>query len=788
MFGTNARRFLLTVVSATVIAIGAAGAFATSPAKAAVSAIYPLANAGSAVTHYDSCTGVPGLGTTEAAWHFVATPKSQTDFIHITLFLNGTPPLVIPDNTWIEHPQTGDAYVKVPAGYEFADLLDGIFVVSGFTDRTQVVLSHTCGDDGSGGPGVLTAAKTAIPTFTRTYGWTLDKSVDTTRVNTPEGTAAVFNYTIDVTRDAGTDSGWKVGGIITVTNASASPLTVTLVDDVLDETRDACVVVGSPLTVPAGTLAAPGTATTAYECTYAAAPVAVDQVNQISATAIIDGVEETVRGLQAFSWPTVPTTETNACVEVTDDKTGTTAISLGNLCDTAKLKYQLKLDGVAGTCKDYTNHASLLQLPDVKDEVTVKVCVGKDLTVSKDASPSYTRTYNWDLNKAVDKTEVKQAGGTVTFNYSVLAAQLGFTDSNVKATGAITVTNPNDWEAITLTGLTDAVDNGATSCTLDAAAPSVVPASSSVNATYTCTYSTKPADGKNTATATWDKAAAFTPNGSATGVADVKFGAPTSMVNKTVTVTDTFDGGAPTILGTLTASDTTPYTSQTYNYPRTVTVTYGCRSYPNTAVVANGTTVLDQDSKTVRVCGPVLTGAKTIGFWQNKNGQAIITGGTSTLNVCNSGTWLRSFEPFKDLSATATCSQVGTYATNVIKAANAAGPSMNAMLKAQMLATALDVYFSDPALGGNKIGAPGPLGGVAIDLTKVCTDVGACLTYQNTSAAFGGAPSLTVSQLLAYGASQSNVGGSMWYSNVKSMQELAKNTFDAINNQKVFAA
>ena len=46
---------------------------------------------------------------------------------------------------------------------------------------------------------------------------------------------------------------------------------------------------------------------------------------------------------------------------------------------------------------------------------------------------------------------------------------------------------------------------------------------------------------------------------------------------------------------------------------------------------------------------------------------------------------------------------MATYVTNVIKAANASGAAMNAMLKAQMLATALDVYFSDPALGGNKI-------------------------------------------------------------------------------------
>jgi len=119
---------------------------------------------------------------------------------------------------------------------------------------------------------------------------------------------------------------------------------------------------------------------------------------------------------------------------------------------------------------------------------------------------------------------------------------------------------------------------------------------------------------------------------------------------------------------------------------------------------------------------------------------------------------------------------------------------MNAMLKAQMLATALDVYFSDPALGGNKINAPAPIGGVSIDLTMICKMIdgsggtATCSgTYQNTSSAFGGASSLTVSQILAYAASQSNVGGSVWYSQVKATQELAKNTFDTINNQVAFA-
>src|SRR5207247_5983882 len=136
----------------------------------------------------------------------------------------------------------------------------------------------------------------------------------------------------------------------------------------------------------------------------------------------------------------------------------------------------------------------------------------------------------------------------------------------------------------------------------------------------------------------------------------------------------------------------------------------------------------------------------TMGYWQNKNGKGIIGTNCQSLK-----TWLNTYSPFADLTAT-TCSGVQTYVTNIIKAANASGASMNAMLKAQMLATALDVYFSDAALGGNKIGAPNPIGGDKIDLTQVCKMIdsssgsGTCSgTYQNSSTAFGPANCLTVS-------------------------------------------
>ena len=104
---------------------------------------------------------------------------------------------------------------------------------------------------------------------------------------------------------------------------------------------------------------------------------------------------------------------------------------------------------------------------------------------------------------------------------------------------------------------------------------------------------------------------------------------------------------------------------------------------------------------------------------------------------------------------------------------------MNPMLKAQMLATTLNVYFSTPGLGGNKINAPTPLGAVKVDLTKI--------NGTNTGSAFGGSTCLSVNDLLTYAAGQSSSGGATWYGQVKATQELAKNTFDAINNAAAFA-
>jgi len=484
-------------------------------------------------------------------------------------------------------------------------------------------------------------------------------------------------------------------------------------------------------------------------------------------------------------------------VSVTDTLGGTLGTVSYTDASPKDLTYSHTFSGdPAGTCTTHDNTATFTTIDTGtrgSASQSVQVCVGADLTVSKDASPSFTRTYKWGIGKSVDKTLIEQAGGgTASATYTVIVKETGFTDSGWQVNGNITIANPNDWEAVTA-NVTDAIDNKG-NCTVTGGTSVSIPASGGKSFPYTCTYSSAPSptSGTNTATAAWNPTLAFTPDGSATGTAPYAFGAPASTVNKTITVTDTFNGGAPATLGTLTATDATPFTSHTYTYSRSLNVpTSNCVNYPNTAKI---TETGRYAKASVEVCGPAKTGALTMGYWQNKNGQAIITGGASTGGVCNSGTWLRNYAPFQDLSATANCAAVATYVTNIIKAANAGGATMNAMLKAQMLATALDVYFSDTSLGGNKISAPAPIGGVKIDLTKICkmidssSGTGTCSgSYENASSAFGGATSLTVNQMLTYAASQSNAGGSAWYGNVKATQQLAKDAFDAINNQVAFS-
>ena len=407
------------------------------------------------------------------------------------------------------------------------------------------------------------------------------------------------------------------------------------------------------------------------------------------------------------------------------------------------------------------------------------------VTAVKTAVPN--AAYTWGITKAVDKTLVKQVGGSATFNYTVnvshdggvwtLAGTITINSSFIfDITGVKVVDAPGHLGTCTIT---PPAGNGTNDSDGNVVGLTIPHQTVAMQLPYTCTFD--PAN-VNATTTGKNEVSVQLADGTEIAFDEEDYTFVGNVKDDCVAVTDSYGGS----LGLACVGDANP---TSFTYSRTVNVPqFGCQTYNNTAMFTTNTTgTTGSASKQVQVCGPVQTGALTMGFWQNNNGQNIIKGGASTSNVCNSGTWLRQYAPFQDLSATATCTQVATYVYNVIKAAacTSSSSTCNAMLKAQMLATALDVYFSNPALGGNKISAPAPIGGVSVDLTKICTNIPTCSSFEDDSGVFG-ATSLTVSQILASAAGQSNVGGSVWYAQVKATQVRAKDVFDAINNQVVF--
>lgn len=422
-----------------------------------------------------------------------------------------------------------------------------------------------------------------------------------------------------------------------------------------------------------------------------------------------------------------------------------------------------------------------------------------DPTVTKDAAGAYKTTYVWGIDKNVDATTVTKTSGQATFNYTVDVTHDAGTNSAVTVTGSIQVFNPNFDDTFatvpfTVDSVTDKLSDG-TVCSVTGGTGPIVLTEYETDFPYTCSLSAVP-QGQldNSATVTWSGQQVGTATAAA-GSAQFVFSSiqfAQTLVDDTVAVTDVFDGATATDTGSVTAGDPSP---TSFRYSKTVDIPpYGCQSHVNTAAfLTDDTKATGSDSVTVSACRKApLTGARTIGFWQGPNGIKSIS---SVPGDCAAlSTYLKTFAPFQDFTKSS-CKDVNAYVAAVIKAANASGTSMNPMLKAQMLATTLDTYFTKDGSSTTTSKAylpssPAGLGAVTIDLKYVCKALGgSCSTaadVEDVSSSFGGASSLTVTQMLTYAASQSNVGGSAWYAQVKTVQGLAKDAFDAVNNEKAF--
>ena len=223
-----------------------------------------------------------------------------------------------------------------------------------------------------------------------------------------------------------------------------------------------------------------------------------------------------------------------------------------------------------------------------------------ELTVTTDANPSLTHSYTWEIAKSVDNTTVNSVGGgkSSPANYTVTVTHDQGTDSGWQVTGTIKISNPS-WVDLGGVDVADTVSNGGT-CTVTNGSAITIPAKSEVDVPFSCTYSSLPGNGTDTAAVTWNSGS--TTSGKATGTAAVNFGSPAVTVRDGgVTVADKLDNTTPVTLGTPSYSDPSPIK---YTYFHTFTDPAGtCTSHTNNATFKTNTTgTTGSASATVQDC------------------------------------------------------------------------------------------------------------------------------------------------------------------------------------------
>jgi uncharacterized repeat protein (TIGR01451 family) len=210
------------------------------------------------------------------------------------------------------------------------------------------------------------------------------------------------------------------------------------------------------------------------------------------------------------------------------------------------------------------------------------------LSVSKTANPQFNRTFTWTVQKVVtsDKKVTVDGGATATFTYAVTATKSAAIDSGWTVSGSVSVANPG---VATTATVTDGIP-GAT-CTVGGTAGSTtVPVASgaTVGVPYVCTFAAKPTYNvaqTNTATISYQLPGGPTISSTATApftFADGSTGNPAVTGDSSV-VTDTFNGGTPSSLGTVTQT-TTFNTQASFVVPSSQT---GCVDLPNVATVTS---------------------------------------------------------------------------------------------------------------------------------------------------------------------------------------------------------
>ncbi|HEX2619713.1 MAG TPA: hypothetical protein VHL11_06190 [Phototrophicaceae bacterium] len=466
--------------------------------------------------------------------------------------------------------------------------------------------------DGQSGT-TLTATVNVNPHHTRTYHWTIDKSVQPASWDLFQGDSGTSRYTVALTRDDGTLATW-VDGQVCITNGGAvstqnlsvvakltsPPFNTVLASVIVDLSSNPILDPGETgcydyhIDIPSPVVGATYKVTADVTITNHSGHLGVPFGPSPSSTAVLPDV-----------------TPINASVEV-EDNNGQAWIFNGS----GSVEYSRTFD-----CDDEGTNDNLAMIMETGQYDTASVEVHcYSLSVSKTAETSYDRTYQWSISKTGSTGSVTLATGeSVQVSYNVTVTNTGHTDDNFAVNGSITVSNPAPIDA-TINTVADIMSDGTTpdvDCGVSFAY--ILSTGGSLN----CTYSSPlpdASDHTNTAVATLQNHA-YGSDGSATpsGTTDTTRTIAVSFDNATVTKLDDCVSVSDTIAGALgvVCVNQSP---KTFSYNATVGpyATCGSYAYNNTASFTTNTGGgTGSASWTINVNVPCAGGCTlTLGYWK----------------------------------------------------------------------------------------------------------------------------------------------------------------------------
>lgn len=487
------------------------------------------------------------------------------------------------------------------------------------TGETQPVDEETAGEEaplmlmaaaapqGQAGT-TLTAEKTATGNWTRTFKWTIDKSVTPATWDMFKGDRGKSTYTVAVTKDSGTDLVWVSGQVCVTNGGAAATENLTIFDHIQYKAGSGQFqdLPGASQTITPDQIPA-YTGPVCYPYSISFTPVAGAVYRNVATITITNhsgslGEPKGPEPKADFSLPASPTLINNS-INVDDTNGGTWAF---NASGSVTYDKTFTCNGDAGK---HDNTATIRETKQ-SDDASVQVnCY--ELTVTKDAKTAFDRTYNWTIDKLADQTSLLLAlNQSYLVNYSVKVDET-YTDSDWAVAGSITIANPAPMAA-TLTAVSDVI-SPAIAAKVDC--PSLtVPAGGNL----VCTYTADLPDATtrtNTATATLQNTPSGTTNFSGTASVDFKDAVMTE-IDECIDVKDTLGG----TLGKVCKNDA----PKTFTYSYTVGPYNTCGEYKveNTAdFVTKDTETKGSGSWTVNVNIPCQTGCTlTIGYWKNHAG------------------------------------------------------------------------------------------------------------------------------------------------------------------------